>query len=71
MRPGESLTLSAQVLPTYADDLRVEWISSNPNVASVDTAGTVTAFGIGVCEITARSANGRSDTCILTVSDKE
>ena len=71
LRPGESMTLSAQVLPTYADDLRVEWISSNPNVASVDTAGAVTALGTGICEITARSANGRSDTCILTVSDTE
>ena len=68
MRAEETLQLSANVVPSYADDLSITWISTDPAVARVDSQGTVTAVASGRCEIIARSANGREDACALTVS---
>lgn len=67
LAPGEKLQLEAQVVPTYADNRFVRWISSNPDVADVDEKGLVTAVGPGTCEITATSENGRWDGCTVTV----
>ena len=67
LSPGEPLQLSAAVIPGYADDLSVIWESSDPQVATVGKSGMVLAVAPGSCTITASSANGRSDSCILTV----
>lgn len=69
LRPGETLALTAAVIPSYADDLTLTWSSTDPDVATVDDAGNVTAVGAGKCEITAVSANGRSDGCALSVTE--
>jgi len=69
MKADETLTLTASVIPDYADDLTVEWTTSNPFIAAVDDCGNVTAISPGACEITAKSKNGRSDTCRITVTD--
>lgn len=68
LSPGDTLALSADVIPSYADDLSVTWQSSDPAVATVDGCGLVTAIGPGACEITARSANGRYDRCAIRVT---
>ena len=67
LAPGETLRLSASVIPAYADDLSVVWRSSDESVASVDEAGLVTAVAPGACEITAESDNGRGDVCTVIV----
>lgn len=67
LSPGETMQLSAAVIPAYADDLTVTWRSSSPGVATVTQEGLVTAIASGECEIIAESANGRSDCCRLTV----
>ena len=67
LAPGETLRLSAAVIPAYADDLTVVWRSSDEDVATVDETGLVTAVASGTCEITAESVNGRGDTCAITV----
>lgn len=64
---GEPLRLQANVIPAYADDLSVSWSSSNSDVATVSRDGMVLAVGPGECEITAETANGRSDFCRITV----
>lgn len=69
MRLGEELQLSAAVIPGYADDLSVQWSSSDETVALVDGLGRVTAVGPGACEIVVQSANGRSDWCALKVTE--
>lgn len=46
------------------------WASSNPSVASIDTAGAVTALSEGVTIITA-SANNLSSSATLTVTEPE
>ena len=69
LKPGETLALTAAVVPSYADDLTVTWSSTDPAVATVDEGGVVTARAAGVCEIVAATANGRSDRCVLTITE--
>lgn len=71
MLAGETLQLSASIIPVYADDLNIIWGSSNPGVASVTPDGLVTAIAPGACQITAMSANGRKDVCEITIKSAE
>lgn len=64
---GETAQLTASVVPSYADDLSVTWSSSDPDVATVDETGLVTAVAPGTCEIAAQSTNGREDRCEVRV----
>ena len=59
-------TLTATVAPTTAYNKTVTWTSSNPDVATVKN-GVVTANKMGVTNITAKSSNGRTATCKITV----
>ena len=64
---GESVQLSATVLPSNATDKTVIWASSKQSVATITESGRVTAIAEGVSTITA-SASGKSATCMVTVS---
>ena len=64
---GDSFTLHAQVLPSYATFTAVSWQSSDSSVAMVDEDGVVTALSAGICTITAE-ADGQSAGCELTVT---
>ena len=64
---GESQTLIATVTPADATDGTVSWTSSDPNVASVDSKGKVTATGNGSATITAK-AGDQEATCAVTVT---
>ncbi|MBR6220155.1 MAG: Ig-like domain-containing protein [Clostridia bacterium] len=66
--PGETLALSADVVPAWADDLSITWSSTDEAVATVDENGLATAVAPGVCEIVARGANGCEDRCALSVA---
>ena len=68
LRPGETLKLSAAVIPEWADDLSIIWSSGDERVATVEN-GLVTAVGAGECEIIATSVNGKYDVCRLTVAE--
>ena len=68
LRPGETLQLSAAVIPEWADDLSIIWSSGDERVATVEN-GLVTAVGAGECEIIATSVNGKYDVCRLTVAE--
>ncbi len=68
---GGTVTLVASVLPANADDLTVQWSTSDEKVATVD-AGIVTAVGSGVAVITAKTnAGDLKATCTITVIDKD
>lgn len=66
---GETLTLSASVLPFSVAkvDKTLTWSSSDETVATVAN-GVVTGVAAGVAEITATAANGVSATCKVTVT---
>lgn len=63
---GQTCTLTATVTPDNATDKTVTWTSSNDKVATV-VDGTVAAVGEGTATITATAANGKKDTCKVTV----
>ena len=67
-KKDETAQLSAEVIPSYADNTRVTWKSSDENVATVDEKGKVTAVGNGTATITATSVNGNyTATVAVTV----
>jgi len=55
---GETLQLTATVLPEDADDKSVTWESSNPMAAKVDANGLLTGTGRGNASIICRAADG-------------
>ncbi len=60
--------LYANVLPTEAGfSTVITWESSNEKVATVNENGEVLAVGVGTATITAKTSNGLSDTCTVTV----
>lgn len=65
---GKTGKLSATVLPNSATNKSVTWSSNNEAVATVSANGTVTAHKAGTAVITARTANGKSASCTVTVT---
>ncbi|WP_159083956.1 Ig-like domain-containing protein [Saccharobesus litoralis] len=66
---GQTLQLSAQVLPACASNKNVTYSSSNTSVAIVNSSGLVTARNPGTAVITVRTKNmGRTDTMTITVT---
>ncbi len=72
LEAGDTLVLTAEILPEEADQ-SVTWESSDPDVASVDENGTVTAISEGTATITATSDadESLSDSCVITVIGTE
>ena len=66
LEPEGSETLALSVSP--AADLYVKWTSDNPDVATVDENGKVTAVSKGAANITAEVC-GKTATCAVTVDE--
>ena len=67
LEKGKTEILTAEVLPEDAADKTVIWSSSDDNIATV-TDGAVTAISGGSAEITAKTANGLTAVCNVTVT---
>lgn len=63
---NKTLTLSAVVQPSNADNKTVKWASDNTHVATVEN-GIVKAVNAGTARITATTVNGHKATCTITV----
>ncbi len=55
LKKGESIKLKVEILPDEAKDHEVEYISSNPNVATIDSAGNIIAQKSGTTTITVKA----------------
>ena len=64
-----TLQLSATLNPSSTVNINTgkTWSSSNSNIASVNTAGLVTAKSNGTATITVRTGNGKTASCSITV----
>jgi len=66
---GTSRRLEAMVAPVDATNGNVSWSSNNPQVATVDSSGNVTAKKPGEAVITVTSQDGGvTNTCVVTVT---
>lgn len=66
---GETKYLSAIVSPSSSSQ-SVTWTSNNSGVATVSSSGKVTAVSAGPCRITAKTTNGKTGYCDVTVKKK-
>lgn len=72
LKKGNKLTLKATIKPSNANNRNVNWRSSKPNVASVNSKGVVTAKKAGTAKITVTAMDGSKAkkavvTCKVTV----
>ncbi len=63
---GEEFDLEASFSPSNAGIRTLEWTTSDSDIATVDN-GTVTGVSKGTVTITAKTTNGRTATCSVTV----
>ena len=68
MTEGDTLTLSATVLPSNTTNKSVQWTSSDESVLTVND-GVCTAVGYGTAQVIASTTDGSAlfDTCDFTV----
>lgn len=63
LNPGETYKFSITFAPDNTTETGLTWVSSDSNIATVDSNGTVTAISSGTASITVTSVNGM----VLTV----
>lgn len=70
---GNSSKITATVVPSNATNSSVKWVSSSPDVATVDDSGNVTAIKAGSTDITCTAVDGSgvSAVCHVTVTAKD
>ena len=66
IKVGKSLQLTATIEPSGATDQRLEWTSTDSDIAIV-TDGRVTGVAPGEVIITVKTTNGKTATCTITV----
>jgi uncharacterized protein YjdB len=70
LNKGETVTLTATVLPSNATNKTVTWSTNNAAAATVNSTGVVTGVSAGQATITATTQDGGfTGTSIVTVSD--
>ncbi len=67
IRPGHSVTLKATITPADAAT-QITWTSSNTAIATVTDKGVVRAAANGTATITAKTSNGLTAACNVTVT---
>lgn len=68
--PGEIKTASVSFYPENAVDRTVHWSSEDPEIASVNDAGEITAHKMGLTRIMADTNNGKRATLPVTVVEE-
>lgn len=73
IKEGGSSKIIATVVPSNATNSSVKWVSSSPDVATVDDSGNVTALKEGSTTITCTAVDGSgvSASCTVTVKAKD
>lgn len=65
---GSTFQLSVTFDPANATDKTITWTSSAPTIASVSSGGLISGLKSGSATITAKTANGKTATCAITVT---
>lgn len=64
---GKTKTLRPVFNPADAHNKTLTWTSSNTDVATVSSSGVVTGLALGTTTIKAKTFNGKSTSCTVTV----
>lgn len=67
---GETLSLSVVFTPSNATNQTVSWHISNPEIASIDENGVLTAIKEGTVKVAAVTADGINTECEIEVSSE-
>lgn len=67
LAPNESTTFTVSFTPQDAETSSLTWTSNNANVATVNSAGKVTAIAQGNAVIMVTTAEGKTATCSVSV----
>jgi len=68
IKNGNSVQLTAEILPENATDKTVTWSTSNLATMSISDQGLATAKATGMAVITAQTVNGISNTILIRVT---
>lgn len=71
IKKGGQFTLKPTLYPSTAVDNNIKYYSSNPTVAYVTDQGLIIGLEYGTSIITVVTSNGKTNTCVVTVSDQE
>ena len=63
---NEEFTYTTSIIPISSSYSSISWISSDPNVATIDSNGKVTGVTPGTTTITATLSNGPANSLIVT-----
>ena len=67
LKKGTTQTLTATITPSYATYKKVTWSTSDSSVVSVNQSGLIKGLKTGTAAITAKSSNGKTAKCTVTV----
>jgi len=68
LKIGESVIVTAEIMPANASDKTISWAISDTSVAKVEN-GKVTALSVGTTVLTAITNNGKVASCIINVAE--
>ncbi|PGA96087.1 SdrD B-like domain-containing protein [Bacillus toyonensis] len=71
IKVGESYQIKANLQPTNVTQNQLKYISSDPDIATVDDSGKVTARAKGKAVITVETRNGIKKTSTVTVKEAQ
>lgn len=66
----DTYQLTAEILPANASNKHITWTSSDEQVAVVSDSGLITAKGVGLAQITAKTDNGVYDRVTVLVENE-
>jgi len=69
MKVGESIKLTASILPENTEDKSITWSSNDEEIATVSSTGKVVALKKGTVNIIATTSNRKTDTITITVGE--
>ena len=65
---GTTETLTVTFTPSNASNKTITWTTSDASKVTIDSTGKVRAVSAGTATITAKSNNGKTATCVVTVT---
>ena len=66
---GDTVALTATINPENAANKSIIWAVDDKSIATVDNNGNVKAVGVGKTIVTAKTSNGKTAACTITVID--